>query len=404
MEQPTSTSTKWFVGWSLAICFGMAVGFVPDLFHVGLQGDLIVKTLQRGCRSLGIFGLALTTGTLLLGWWRRWPGLEQRVGRSNGVLAQGLVIAGVSLLAAEVFMRLVFLNGASFGSGAGPINARFNRFNRLNRFESRGPDAIGPKPAGRFRIMVQGDSLTFGHGVRGEEHLYTSLMLESLQRLDPARFDMSVHAKSGANISEHLAILQRVGPDVAPDVIIYQWYPNDLETEASPRPVEFRNRVWTKLFFHELFQQVSYAWWFVDRQLTVRLSAPKVSYRERFHEIFAEGTPGWEAFEARFREWAATGQRLCPRLAVLLYPSKGERIFQDIHDRVIRLASANGVQTVDMTDYVGDVRDPRYLYAGRFDDHPSMVMHRRMAEALLGELPAWWPELFRREDAAERPR
>ena len=390
---------RWFVCWSLLIGLGAVLGVVPGLADLGTRGDLIIDTLRRGCRHLGIIGLALTAGTLMVGRWRQWPGLEQRVGRVNGVWARCLLAAVVSFVTAEVFLRLVFFNGASFGSGAGPITARFARSFQLNQFGSRGPDAIGPKPAGRFRIMVQGDSLTFGHGVQGESNLYTSLMLESLQRLAPGRFDMSVHAKSGENITDHLDTLRRMGPAVAPDVIIYQWYPNDLETDAAPRPVEFRRRIWTKLFFHELFQQVSYAWWFVDRQLTMRLSSPKVGYRERFHEIFAESAPGWAAFEARFREWADTGRSLCPRVAVLLYPSKGQGIFQDIHGRVIRLASAHGIRTVDMTDYVGDTTDPRYLYAGRLDDHPSVFMHRRMAEVLLGELPVWWPELFRSEHA-----
>jgi hypothetical protein len=355
--------------------------------------------LRRACRYLGLVGLLLTTGTLLLGWWRRWPRVEQRVGQANAALAMCVFSLSLSFLAAEGLMRVVFFDGASFGAGAGPINARFNRFNQLNRFKSRGPDAIGPKPAGRIRLMVQGDSLSFGHGIRGEEHLYQSLIFESLQRFDPGRFDVSTHARSGMNIAEHLATLQRLGAEIAPDIIIYQWYPNDLETEAAPRPVEFRNRPWSKLFFHELLQRTSYAWWFLDRELTIRLAAPTVSYRERFHEIFAEGTPGWQGFETTFHEWAAAGRRLCPRQVIMLYPSKGERIFEDIHERVIRLASDHGVKTIDMTRYVTDTRDPRYLYAGRFDDHPSIAMHRRMAEVLLAELPAWWPELFRKPDA-----
>ena len=397
---PTREVERWFVRWSLLIGLGVVLGVVPSLVHLGARGDLIVDTLRRGFRHLGMVGLVLTAGTLAAGRWRRWPGIERRVGRVNGVWARCLLAAAMSFVTAEVFMRLVFPHGASFGSGAGPITTRFARSFQLNQFGSRGPDAIGPKPAGRVRIMVQGDSLTFGHGVRGEEHLYTSLMLESLQRLDPGRFDMSVHAKPGENITEHLATLRQMGPAVAPDVVIYQWYPNDMETEVSPRSVEFRSRPWTRLFFHDLFQRVSYAWWFVDRQLTMRVAATKgPSYRERFDEIFAEGTPGWRAFEARFIEWADTARGLCPRVAVLLYPSKGQRIFQDIHGRVIRLASAHGVRTVDMTDYTGDTTDPRWLYAGRFDDHPSIFMHRRMAEVLLGELPVWWPELFRSEHA-----
>ena len=61
----------------------------------------------------------------------------------------------------------------------------------------------------------------------------------------------------------------------------------------------------------------------------------------------------------------------------------------------MRLAAADHVRIINVRDAVADLQGWRQIAATRFDSHPSALVHRRMAEALLGWLPEWWPELFR---------
>jgi lysophospholipase L1-like esterase len=52
---------------------------------------------------------------------------------------------------------------------------------RHNRFGFRERDFVTPKPQGTFRIMVLGDSLTWGAGL-AEEERYTNLLESALNR------------------------------------------------------------------------------------------------------------------------------------------------------------------------------------------------------------------------------
>ncbi len=398
-ERPrqATEAERWLLRWALLICLGVALGLLSFL-RLGTTGDLLVGFLRGGCRQIGAIGLTLTVGTLVVGRLCRWARLDAAVRRINVVWLKLLAGGGVALLAAEVFMRAVFFDGASFGWGAGPIVERFEqRYYHLNRFGSRGPDALGPKPPGALRIMVQGDSITFGAGLRDEHDAYPSLVLSGLQRAAPSRIEMSVHAVGGHHIVTHLENLQRFGPEVEPDVLIYQWHLNDTETDEFQQ-LGVRDRPWASLFCHKLLQRVSYAWWFLDFELAIRLLGTRRDFERYFQAVLSLDQPRWTGFEAVFRAWAAQSRQLCPRVAVLLYPSEigtpGDYEFQAHHERVQEIASDYGIQTVDLLEYLGDVRDWRQVAVNRFDLHPNAFLHRRMAEVLLGWLPVWWPELF----------
>src|SRR3990167_480764 len=49
------------------------------------------------------------------------------------------------------------------------LSSEFDVTVRVNRFSLRGPDPVIPKPPGVFRILVLGDSYTFGFPVRDDE-------------------------------------------------------------------------------------------------------------------------------------------------------------------------------------------------------------------------------------------
>lgn len=393
---------RWLFCWSLFVCLGVVLGFVSFL-RLGLTEDRLVRFLQGGCRQLGVIGLALTVGTLMVGRLRQWARPDAAVHRANVVWLKLLAAAGVSLLVAEVFMRAVFFDGASIGWGTGPIVERFRRHYHVNRFGSRGPDAIGPKAPGTLRVMVQGDSITFGNGLKDEREVYPSLVLDGLQRAALSRVEMSVHAAGGYHINTHLDNLQRFGPEVAPDLLIYQWHPNDVDLDSFSHP-EVRGRVWARLFYHELFQRVSYAWWFFDYVLTNRLPRARSPIDEPFaKDYFIVDQWEWTAFKRRFRAWAASSRQHSPRAVLLLYPAEMESPeaqrssssqFWAIRSWVKDAASDYDIQTVDLLEYLGDVQDWREVAVGRFDLHPNAFIHRRMAEVLLGWIPVWWPELF----------
>ena len=87
-----------------------------------------------------------------------------------------------------------------------------------------------------FRILVLGDSVTFGHGAVSE-HTYPFLLEQRLKAWRPD-IDWQVWnaAVPGYNTSQELAHLGELGPRAAPDLVIVGFYINDLIDNARITP------------------------------------------------------------------------------------------------------------------------------------------------------------------------
>ena len=84
------------------------------------------------------------------------------------------------------------------------------------------------KKPGTFRILVLGDSVTFGHGAL-YECTYPYLLEQQLRRWRPdVDWQVWNAAVPGYNTSQELAQLLDVGPRFKPDLVIVGFYDNDI--------------------------------------------------------------------------------------------------------------------------------------------------------------------------------
>jgi lysophospholipase L1-like esterase len=92
------------------------------------------------------------------------------------------------------------------------------------------------KQPGTFRILVLGDSVTFGHG-SVYEHTYPLLLEQKLKAWKP-RVDWQVWnlGVPGYNTSQELANLLEVGAAFRPDLVIVGFYGNDLVDNRRVTP------------------------------------------------------------------------------------------------------------------------------------------------------------------------
>ena len=100
------------------------------------------------------------------------------------------------------------------------------RVNTLGFRDNRDYDAA--KPPGTFRILVLGDSVTFGHGTLFET-TYPYLLEQRLRSWRPSTswqvWNLGV---PGYNTGQELSQLRQVGPRYQPDLVIVGFYPNDM--------------------------------------------------------------------------------------------------------------------------------------------------------------------------------
>ena len=324
----------------------------------------------------------------------------KRLWRVGSIAILFLVIFFVT---GEVALRILFFDGASFNSHSGPIVQRFERNFVFNKYDgpSRGPQINDSDDSIRNRIVVQGDSITWGQAVKDEQDVYSELLLADLNSSGES-FDMAVLARPGREIDGHLEQIKKWGADLEPDIILYQWYVNDLEIEKTKRPKSLKP--WRYLFFAPTLSRVSYLWWYLDYGLSV-LNPPKQSYASYLSQNFADDSYDWLIFENVFVEWARQAKELSPNIMVVLYPrlslAGDERPelpvgLTDIYSRMLALCFREGFECLDLTDRMMEVRKSSDLAASDFDTHPSVLAHSIIADELAKRIRRAWPHFFQK--------
>ncbi len=322
-------------------------------------------------------------------------------------IAGGLLVAAlISISVGEVGLRLYYWDGTSFGMHAGPLVERFERDFRFNRFDgpSRGPETNGQKAPGAVRILVQGDSITWGQGVKPEADLYTSRLLQDLQEAG-SNVEMAVLAYPGRDLDEHLDQLKKWGSELDPDVILYQWYVNDMDLDGSTRVPPY-DWIWRIDRIHARLAPYSYLYFLTEYSLSLLLDpfVPQPSYTERLASHFAADGDPWRKASVAFAEWAALAKGLTSRVVVAIYPElridpgeppRMDAGMEELQSRFAALCRQERVAVIDLGDSLRRFEDSRQLKATTFDGHPSAAAHRAMAEQLAAALERDWPDVFK---------
>jgi hypothetical protein len=90
------------------------------------------------------------------------------------------------------------------------------------------------KPERTFRILVLGDSVTFGHGALSDT-TYPYLLEQQLRAWRPdVPWEVWNLGVPGYNTAQELAYLRQVGPRYRPDLVVVGFYENDLAGNDVP--------------------------------------------------------------------------------------------------------------------------------------------------------------------------
>lgn len=99
---------------------------------------------------------------------------------------------------------------------------------RINSLGFRGPEISIPKPGNSFRIIVLGDSYTFGQGV-AESEIYTSLLGKKLSaRYQGKRIEVINLGVMGVPAIYEMNLLHRLGSLLEPDFFMIGFVSNDV--------------------------------------------------------------------------------------------------------------------------------------------------------------------------------
>ena len=248
----------------------------------------------------------------------------------------GLLVSLLIFLASgEAALRVIYRDRGRATLG-GPGGQPFEHLYIKN--EERGRLDTGPRRPGITRLMVIGDSISWGLGVRDWSAIWTEQLARALEQ-KRAPVEMAVLAEPGRDMWEHYAVLQEWGSRVQPDVLIYQWYVNDIEVvEHRPR----YRRAWQQWSQHDRARNWSYLYFFLDHMASWRLPLPERSYGDYILQDFVPGTYAWAEFERAFHSFATRAREIAPTRLMVLYPQvpfRDRYPMQPVHDRMKAVAS-----------------------------------------------------------------
>ncbi len=248
---------------------------------------------------------------------------------------------------------------------------------------------LGPKPAGKIRVMVMGDSFTEGQGVQ-EQNTAARVLGRLLEAAAPGRFEVRNCGRRATDFPALSQLFEEILP-YDPDIVVYALVLNDAE-----QPEAFRAR-------QEYLDD-----WILDRQNPpdAQGPAPVSPWRSRLFDVVAgrvqswrvgrettrwyldmwsDANPGWprtqEQIRAMDRRLKARGARLLVAPWPLFVGLEDRYPLLPVHETIRRFCLGEGIAFHDtLPAFLG--RRSSDFWVHPVDRHPNELAHRRTAETL----------------------
>jgi lysophospholipase L1-like esterase len=242
----------------------------------------------------------------------------------------------------------------------------------INSRGLRSPEIDLAKPAGTKRILMLGDSLTFGWGV-GQDETFSVLMERALNKTTFGPVQVINSGVGNYNTAMETEYFFRSGIAYDPDIVVLNYFIND----AEPTPI-YHDVGWIARHFYA-YAVLGGAWDGAKREVL-----GGQDWREYYSGLYADGRPGWQAAQASIRRLAeychAHGIRLIladlPELHQLKnYP------FTAVDDKLAKIAAAEGFEFFNLRPALEN-EPPDSLWVTAPDPHPNAHAHALIAAAL----------------------
>ena len=287
----------------------------------------------------------------------------------------------------------------------------------INSHGLRSPETTLEKPVGTYRILVLGDSWTFGVGVVQDE-TYPAQLEGILRQRFPGRDIEVINAGvSGYETFNESIWFERCGYKFEPDVTVIGYYPvNDIHDKKSKYEGHARERadhpLWYSVhnFPEKHLRSYQYADFLrsriKDKFESWRYSRPTYDagpeelderYDVEWTSLYREDFKGWLTTKESLGRIARLAAEIECRVILAVFPDlrslKHYRasLRQQFYPKLAQAALDLGIEVVDMAPclYPYDGKEDRIsLFETKGSTHPNSKGHRLLAERLADHLSA----------------
>ena len=221
------------------------------------------------------------------------------------------------------------------------------------------------KPRDTFRVLVLGDSITFGWGVQ-QEKTFAKLLENKLNEKPPPGWPTHVEVINAGvgnyNTAQEVAYFKERGRLYRSDMVILAFFINDAEPTPRQETSWLAQRSCLYVFVSSFWDEI------------LRLLHLRANYRDYYRSLYQDGAPGWMACQRAFRELMALcrGEHIDLRIAIIpeLHSIGADYEFQDVSFLVRSVAKDGRVPVIDLLDGISP-GDPPSLWVSPGDAHPN---------------------------------
>ena len=240
------------------------------------------------------------------------------------------------------------------------------------------------KPASKVRIIMLGDSLTFGWGVEMEDTFADQLEKLLNGRAAAGRYEVINSGVGNYNTSMEVSAFLHTGQKFKPDIVVLNYFIND----AEPTPKRKLNA----------FTEYSYAavmlWGAADT--VKRLYFGKPDWKTYYAGLYEDGQPGWSELKDAMAALADYCRSNGISLLMVNFPELHELRNYPFASATAKLANVAASLAVPFHDTLPalDGELPETLWVSPTDAHPNAKADAIFAAEIRNALRANFPALI----------
>ena len=221
----------------------------------------------------------------------------------------------------------------------------------------------------KYRILVLGDSLTFGWGVEKED-TYEVRLEEMLSETRPTEMINTGHGNY--NTSQQVSLFKKKGLKYNPDKVVVFFFINDAE--VTPQRSSW---LWVSKL-----RSVTFLWSRVRGLLSNR-GADTQTFEGFYSALYEDDQPGFIALKEAFLELRGITEERGIELQVVMIPELHDLVnypFAAEYDKVRTFLEDNSIPVIDLTEQFDGYEDAVGLWVALDDAHPNALAHEMIAE------------------------
>lgn len=386
-----------FRGITLALALAASGMFAWGVTHQS-EAPVIFGRYSLGYALL-LCGIAAATGVLWAALFRPRAGLSRFL--ANAYLVFGTML--VTFLAIEIGLRLINPWGMEFfhtlpyhmqGMVDHPVlgyvhpksvaySLGKNRV-ALNSHGLRDEEYPIAKPLEEKRILVLGDSVTFGWGISQGE-TFSDRMEPILQRRTGRNWQVINAGVNGYNTEQEADWLRIYGLAFKPDIVVLVYVENDTDPILDPNATTWRRYPGWPSSLPELMERIrSLSYLFQMTKLMQRAQELEQQREQKTGQPMAGVEQSGITRHARWPESRAALADIAARCKAAGIPFLVAR-YSGHDPAFLRELAGLGIPTIELTSARLNV-PKEAQYVSRVDPHPAPAVHAEMALVLVDEL------------------